>query len=64
MSSLDKKHETGGFKVKIKADALIRMITHVLRFGNEALDESVEVMGVCIGEIDEINNSFSLYLDY
>lgn len=60
MSSLDKKHETGGFKVKIKADALIRMITHVLRFGNEALDESVEVMGVCIGEIDEINQVINL----
>lgn len=60
MSSIDNKHETGVFKVKIKADALIRMITHVLRFGNEALDESVEVMGVCIGEIDEINKVINL----
>ena len=60
MSSIDNKHETGVFKVKIKADALIRMITHVLRFGNEALDESVEIMGVCIGEIDEINKVINL----
>jgi proteasome lid subunit RPN8/RPN11 len=26
------------------------MITHVLRFGNTALDESVEVMGICMGK--------------
>ncbi|MFX0080977.1 MAG: hypothetical protein ACFE94_04415 [Candidatus Hodarchaeota archaeon] len=48
------------FEVKIKADALIRMITHVLRFGNEALDESVEVMGICIGEIDEASKVINL----
>ena len=60
MSSLDKKHETSGFNVKIKANALIRMMTHVLRFGNEALDESVEVMGVCIGEIDEASKVINL----
>lgn len=36
------------------------MVTHVLKFGNESLDESVEVMGVCIGEIDEKNNLIHL----
>ena len=60
MSSQDNKHETNRFKVKIKADALIRMMTHVLRFGNEAFDESFEVMGVCIGEIDETSNVINL----
>ena len=40
-------------KIIIKQDAFIRMITHVLRFGNEALEESVEVMGVCIGKKDQ-----------
>ncbi|MFW9940303.1 MAG: hypothetical protein ACFFFT_04630 [Candidatus Thorarchaeota archaeon] len=48
------------FTVKIEAEALIRMVTHVLKFGNESLDESVEVMGVCIGEIDEKNNLIHL----
>jgi len=60
LSSQDNKHETNRFKVKIKADALIRMMTHVLRFGNEAFDESFEVMGVCIGEIDETSNVINL----
>jgi len=36
------------------------MMTHVLRFGNESLDESVEVMGVCIGEIDETGKEINL----
>ena len=48
------------FKIVIKADAFIRMMTHVLRFGNEALDESVEVMGICIGNIDETSKSINL----
>jgi len=36
-------------KVIIKKEAFRNMITHVLRFGNVAI-ESVEVMGVCIGK--------------
>jgi len=36
------------------------MMTHVLRFGNEALEESVEVMGVCIGKEDPAENRFNL----
>jgi hypothetical protein len=40
-------------KIIIKPDAFIRMITHVLKYGNEALEESVEVMGVCIGKISQ-----------
>ncbi len=36
----------------IKKEAIRNMITHVLRFGNEALDNSVAVMGVCLGNID------------
>ncbi|MFX1374796.1 MAG: hypothetical protein ACFFA0_03185 [Promethearchaeota archaeon] len=60
MPSYKSNHEDGGFEVKISADALIRMITHVLRFGNDALDESVEVMGICIGKADETNNLVNL----
>ena len=41
-------------KVFIKMGAFRNMITHVLRFGNEALDDSVEVMGICMGK--ESNN--------
>ncbi|MFX1393606.1 MAG: hypothetical protein ACFFAH_08525 [Promethearchaeota archaeon] len=37
-------------KVYIKKEAFRNMITHVLRFGNEAFEESVEVMGICIGK--------------
>ena len=39
-------------KIIIKKEAFRNMITHVLRFGNEALDESVEVMGICIGKLN------------
>jgi hypothetical protein len=49
-----------GFKIVIKTDAFIRMMTHVLRFGNEALDESVEVMGICVGNVDEPNKIINL----
>lgn len=37
-------------KVIITKEAFFKMITHVLRFAHEDLEESVEVMGVCIGK--------------
>ncbi len=37
-------------KVIIKKEAFRNMITHVLRFGSDALETSVEVMGVCMGK--------------
>jgi len=37
-------------KVIITKEAFRNMITHVLRFGNEGLETSVEVMGVCMGK--------------
>lgn len=55
MTPKENNQESSVYKIIIKSDAFIRMMTHVLRFGNEALDESVEVMGVCIGEVDEDN---------
>lgn len=48
------------FKVIIKPDAFLRMYTHVLRFGNEAIEEDAEVMGVCVGQIDEAGKKFNL----
>ncbi|MHA2281130.1 MAG: hypothetical protein ACXAC5_09790 [Promethearchaeota archaeon] len=47
-------------KIIIESNAFIRMMTHVLRFGNEALDESVEVMGICVGKKDENEKNFNL----
>lgn len=37
-------------KVIIKKEAFRNMLTHVLRYGSEALTSSVEVMGVCMGK--------------
>ena len=36
--------------VKIKPKAYITMVKHVLFYGNNALDSSVEVMGICMGK--------------
>ncbi|MFW9999309.1 MAG: hypothetical protein ACFE9Q_13795 [Candidatus Hodarchaeota archaeon] len=36
----------------IKKEAFRNMLTHVLRFGNNALEKSIEVLGVCIGKYD------------
>ncbi len=37
----------------IKKEAFRNMLTHVLRFGNDALEKSIEVMGVCVGKYDQ-----------
>ncbi|MFW9895149.1 MAG: hypothetical protein ACFFD7_05025, partial [Candidatus Thorarchaeota archaeon] len=47
-------------KINIESHAYIRMFSHVLRFGNEALEESLEVMGLCIGNYDEVKDKFNL----
>ena len=44
------KGNSGEGKIIIRKEAFRNMITHVLRFGNTFLDESVEVMGICIGK--------------
>jgi len=45
------KSNFNGRKIVISKEAFRNIITHVLRFGNEALDNSVEVVGICIGKI-------------
>ncbi len=45
----DPKFKEG--KVHISKEAFRNMITHVLRFGNAALENSVEVMGICLGKL-------------
>ena len=41
----------------IKKEAFRNMLTHVLRFGNNALEKSVEVLGVCLGKYDPDDES-------
>ncbi len=48
-------NKSSGEKVFIKKEAFRNMITHVLRFGSEALENSIEVMGLCLGELDSTN---------
>lgn len=43
-------------KIFIKKEAFRNMVTHVLRFGSDALEKSVEVMGICIGKYDSVED--------
>ncbi|MFX1419895.1 MAG: hypothetical protein ACFE9N_13335 [Promethearchaeota archaeon] len=43
-------------KAFIKKEAFRNMITHVLRFASDALENSIEVLGVCIGKYDGTEN--------
>ncbi|MFX1363750.1 MAG: hypothetical protein ACFFCE_08915 [Promethearchaeota archaeon] len=52
MEYTEQKESNINGKIFIKKEAFRNMVTHVLRFGNEALEQSVEVMGVCLGEYD------------
>ncbi|MFX1389750.1 MAG: hypothetical protein ACFE9Z_06805 [Promethearchaeota archaeon] len=60
----EKTNENG--KIYIKKEAFRNMLTHVLRFGSNALEKSLEVMGVCLGKIDSsdgkitVNNSIPI----
>jgi len=47
-------------KVFIKGIAFKKMISHILRFGNEELEEPCEVLGVCIGSINDEDKSIIL----
>lgn len=47
-------------KVVIKKEAFRNMISHVLRFGSIALENSVEVMGVCLGKSDSTNDQVTI----
>ncbi|MFX1499675.1 MAG: hypothetical protein ACFFDH_01775 [Promethearchaeota archaeon] len=49
-TELKESNTTG--KIFIKKEAFRNMVTHVLRFGNKALEQSVEVMGICLGKYD------------
>ncbi|MGV9174278.1 MAG: Mov34/MPN/PAD-1 family protein [Promethearchaeia archaeon] len=46
----DERPVTEKGKVVITKEAFFKMMTHVLRFAHEDLDECIEVMGVCIGK--------------
>ncbi len=52
MENMESKGKSEKGKIFIKKEAFRNMLTHVLRFGNEALEQSIEVMGICIGKYD------------
>ena len=52
-SEKDQSISTEKGRILIKKEAFRNMITHVLRFGSNALEKSVEVMGICLGELTE-----------
>jgi hypothetical protein len=61
MTSDEKKYEIAkDGEVLIKNLALKKMITHVLRFGAETIEEPQEVLGACIGLIDSEKKSLVL----
>ncbi|MFO8017664.1 MAG: hypothetical protein R6U96_03455 [Promethearchaeia archaeon] len=47
----------------IESKAYVNMLLHVLRFGSDELDKKLwrEVMGVCVGEIDEKNDQVVIH---
>ncbi|MFX1591619.1 MAG: hypothetical protein ACFFB6_02775 [Promethearchaeota archaeon] len=54
--TLKNTNMTKNGKIFIKKEAFRNMITHVLRFGSEALEESAEVLGICLGKYNEVDN--------
>ncbi|MFX1568195.1 MAG: hypothetical protein ACFFCV_07495 [Promethearchaeota archaeon] len=53
---IDNSNENKG-DIFIKKEAFRNMLTHVLRFGSNALEKSVEVLGVCLGKYDPADES-------
>jgi len=51
--TLKNTNKTINGKVFIKKEAFRNMLTHVLRFGSEALENSIEVLGICLGKYDD-----------
>ncbi len=50
-------NESNKGKIFIKKEAFRNMVTHVLRFGSEVLENSNEVMGVCLGKYDDTEDT-------
>ena len=50
----ERKSKNG--KIFIKKEAFRNMLTHVLRFGSDKLEQSIEVMGICLGDFDNVEN--------
>ena len=56
MADKESKEKFEKGKIFIKKEAFRNMLTHVLRFGNDALEQSIEVMGICVGKYDTVEN--------
>ncbi|MFW9987299.1 MAG: hypothetical protein ACFFC3_01450 [Candidatus Odinarchaeota archaeon] len=52
MERMESKGTSEKGMIFIKKEAFRNMLTHVLRFGNESLEKSVEVMGICLGHYE------------
>ena len=53
---MDDKNKSEKDIIFIKKEAFRNMLTHVLRFGSYALEKSVEVMGICVGKYDSVED--------
>ena len=47
--------------VYVRKEAFRNMLTHVLRFGNDALEKSIEVMGICLGDYNADESIVNIY---
>ncbi|MFX1377704.1 MAG: hypothetical protein ACFFA4_01295 [Promethearchaeota archaeon] len=56
MNEKNPNNKSSNVNVFIKKEAFRNMLTHVLRFGSEVLENSVEVMGMCLGKFDLTDN--------
>ena len=56
MAEKESKEKFEKGKIFIKKEAFRNMLTHVLRFGNDALEQSIEVMGICVGKYDNVED--------
>ncbi|MFX1574100.1 MAG: hypothetical protein ACFFB0_15255 [Promethearchaeota archaeon] len=58
MSTENKNSKNG--KIFITKEALRNMISHVLRFAHKTMENSKEVMGICIGNYDQDNDKINI----
>ena len=47
--------------VYVRKEAFRNMLTHVLRFGNDTLEKSIEVMGICLGDYNTVESVVNIY---
>lgn len=48
------------WKVHIRSNAFIKMLSHIMRFSNKSVEDIQEVMGICIGEANSEDKTLNL----